>query len=381
MDGDDIAPVEDHKEKEKANLFIPLLILVGIILIGLFTWYLFAAKTDTQQTTIQQTETQQDKEELGDTIYLTLAPEGDFIFSDVYSFDVNSVQLKKVTSDDFFSMTSHISPTGDEMVYTSADRYNATREEYEKFSEKFPEIFSLYSYEETLDEYLRYAGVLQLYQRNLATGETAKITDSSDRLLKRTPKWSPDGNKIAFAARDHYLEPLGDPNTWNVYVTDLNGNEELVTTGLYPHWTDENHMMVLRSDGIYLVDTDLKDYWRILTPASGIDISQFFQFDVSPNHELLALTDPRTKELLLFKITKWDPFTKELITSISSNTSMYWPMFSPGSNYVAVLSLEDSLTDEQKIQLIIYDVHTSAAVATHDLSSFNSDFMFIDDWR
>ena len=166
--------------------------------------------------------------DLSGDVYLTLALVGDNA-ANLYTLDVDSRVISRLSGDDFVRYTSKISPSGDKIAYVAApiDRES----EFE-----FP-----------------HSEFLQVYVKDLNSGIVDKLTDSRTNA-KILPSWSPDGTQIAFTAQYSGAseEDFLIPNEWGVGVADLHGNTARIDFGTSPFWSpDGNKLLILRNDGLY----------------------------------------------------------------------------------------------------------------------------------
>jgi len=210
--------------------------------------------------------------------------------------------------------------------------------------------------------------------------KTKKIT-RSETYQKREPAWSPAGDKIAFVARE--LRESSDKeglivNEWDVYISDLKGNEEFITEGTHPLFSSNGkYLIVLKNDGLYLFDIETKEGKKIWNVENG-DASASMKLDVLWNNDMLAWSFVGEKgKLVLFKIHSWDPFRGEVVNIIDTNS--FWPMFSPDGKYLVVQEI-DFNAESSNPRLIMYNVETSEKEFLLDLNEYEQFAMWINDW-
>lgn len=227
--------------------------------------------------------------------------------------------------------------------------------------------------------------IFQLYQVDMIGGFGKKQITNSRTLLKRHPEFSPDGQKIAFMAKEKLNNnaATSTPDDWSVYVTDLNGNEKLLGPGAYPQWSpDGKKVLVLRSDGLYLYDSDSekqegKNVWTMKDGGSAV---LSMQIDVSRDGSMLAWSVPNDHQIILAKITSWEPLRMEEYRTIG-NVFAFWPVFSPEAKYLAVITGEEKDKITINPRLKIYDMKNLEAQDIFDLKDYSVASMALTDWE
>lgn len=318
-------------------LFVTLLILV----LGASIFWLFSL----QERTVPEADPE-------GYIYLTLYPkvrDSGVDHPTVARLGINTGSVEYLTNSDI-TITADVLPTTGRLVFASIP-----------FSEHESEH-------------------LQIWTQDSEGHDKAQITNSSS-LYKRTPRWSPDGQQIAFAAIANPQSNALVPNNWNVFLTDLAGNEEFIAKGANPYFTpDGSHLLILKDEGLALVDILSKDetvVWETEGGAATLSMS----FGVSDDGAWLAWPDVVAQKILIVRIDNWSSFSAEVVYTIP----MYgvWPVFSPDSRYVAFQNIDmasTALDAEKPHRLVIFDLLTQQIVDSFSLDFNYADKTFVTDW-
>lgn len=215
-------------------------------------------------------------------------------------------------------------------------------------------------------------------------GNDTQVVDFPARY-KRNPKISPDGKKIAFAATvADYVDSDGfDPQKWNIVVYDIASEDfDIVANGMMPMWGPESrYLLFFNENGVNLFD-ETKSSIKSVIGING-EYGGQIKVNVSNSGWRLAWTTPSTGELILYDISSYDPFSAVISkrVSVSSDTDLYWPVFSPGDRYIAVQAADGERNDLSNQRLLVYDVVDDAFSEIRSLKEFDFLRLFTDDWQ
>ena len=118
-----------------------------------------------------------------------------------------------------------------------------------------------------------------LWIGDLTTGEVKRITsnDSCDR--EASPRWSPDGSKIAY-----FRENRHGPVTDAIFVIDSNGGEEQQLTDWemiagYPDWSPDGEWIVFATHPLWSFNFDavVSNLYRMRPDGTGIEQLTFYE--------------------------------------------------------------------------------------------------------
>src|SRR5665647_413842 len=182
--------------------------------------------------------------------------------------------------------------------------------------------------------------IFQLYTVDMKNNFERKQLTKSDTLFKRNPKWAPNGEKIAFMARmgGDALGASQDPDSWNIYSTDLNGNEKMIGTGAYPQWSpDSKNILAMKSDGFYLYNYETGNSQKVLAMDSKMFLTN--SVALSLDGSMLAINRPDKKSVSLMKISSWEPFKADIFRTLGDVSGSY-PVFSPDMKNLAMILID-----------------------------------------
>lgn len=224
---------------------------------------------------------------------------------------------------------------------------------------------------------------LQIFIAKLDGTELRRITNVPEPF-KRNPVWSPNDNRIAYIAHNTKTSAT-DPNpeipeSWSVYITDLDGTVNKVAVGTNPIFSpDGQTLLVLQNDGLHAFDVSDPSKPQdngLVFETSGGRASQTMKIGVSRDKSMLAWPSVATGETHVFRIDSWDPFLTTPHMSIRAKA--YWTVFSPDGRYLAQMEVQ-SVHDTKAI-IRVYDLKTGASRDALDLNGFNKTHTVFTAW-
>ena len=222
--------------------------------------------------------------------------------------------------------------------------------------------------------------IFQIYANDI--GKNSTVITKSLNDFKKEATWSPDNKKIAFSLAAPAVSVNPNPelkiSAWNIFTSDLEGNEQFIVNGSHPFFSpDGKKILVLREKGIFLVDIET---------ASG-ELVHFFEkkmessmhLGLSEQKDRLAVSDPYNRNITIFNIKSWDNFEMEEIQKIETEDSyVSWPKFSPSDQKYLITQ---AVFDDKSVGLVAYDLETKEQYFILDLSEYMDTSLWINDWR
>lgn len=290
---------------------------------------------------------------LNGSLILTLRSRAENATTSIYFYDLKNKKFTFLNDKNSLNVNAHGLPGGEAVVSSN--------------------FFAAFG---TPDE-----NVFQLYQIDMKNNFMKKRITGSRTFLKRHPELSPDGQKVAFMAKQELDNNATSTNIddWSVYVTSLNGNEKLLGRGAYPQWSpDSKKLLFLRSDGLYLYDLEKETSANVWGMADGRAVLRM-GIDVSRDGSRLVWSAPNNHQVILAKIVSWEPFNLNKQKTIN-DVFAFWPVFSPKGEYLAVIAGDEDGISVAKPWVAIYNTETLESQKVLDLNYFSVNAMTLTDW-
>lgn len=279
-------------------------------------------------------------------LYLTLIPNDGRRDIDIYTYDVISNKLERMEKElpDGVNVTGSVSPDGLQFAFMGLDG----------------------------------KGFMQLFVKKHAEGnkESVRQVTDDDLKFKREPSWAPGSHRVAYSVAPSDKEKdSGLPDSWSVYISDLNNRETFITNGYNPLFSpDGNSLIILKNDGLYLyslVNRELSKVWGI-----GGQANTFMKLSLSNDARTLSWSDHLAHNnngaLLIFDIKSWNPFGIELKRQLERYT--FHSQFSPDGKYLATLIGNQ----DPYVELINLDNFATQKIL--DLTGFSTEYLWLSDW-
>ncbi len=294
------------------------------------------------------------------TLYLSLIPDSGTMPLGIYSYDVANKRLGRVLVDPSLSIpdyTAYISPSlssdGATLAFASKKHNDPA---------------------------------FQIYTARPDGTDMKQITKGPE-ALKREPVISPLGSAIAYVAlRGATTTDPELPDNWDVYLTDLSGHAAKIAQGVNPLFSpDGTKLLILKNDGLHLYDitnvTHAKEI-GLVARAVGGRASQTMKLALSRDGALLAWSSPGKENVIITKITSWDPFSLAPFKTLP--VKAYWSVFSPDDRYLALQQIKvSSRTGLEYAVVSMFDLGseaTSTLPSVLNLYQYVNEYMWLGGW-
>lgn len=298
----------------------------------------------------------------GSKIYITAAKKGS-IYTDIYTID---------------TQTSEIEPLIDENGYVRYTSDMAPKDINQT-------VFFSSAYATSSSNTFAYP-----LKITFLDNESGSLTDyiTPSMSLARLPQWSPDGKMIAYTGlRNH--GNLNDPNDWVVVLYDVaSTRSNVIAMGTQPMWSsDGTQLLFVRSDGIYVLPSTAErgDSAQLVLPIASGGYPIKIKVGLSGDGSLVAISEPGNQRVVIYQMD-WNSLTatpQQEIKMPSEDTMPFWPVFSPDKKQIAVLEARYDTLDGSLSEPVLwkYSLEDSNGTQIADLSDYDPEFIFVNDWR
>lgn len=306
-------------------------------------------------------------EALGGTLYLTLSPKGHAV-PEIYSYDIDSNLFEKETRlPPGMNLTPKFSPDGRTVAFA---RYPLNSD------------------------------VMQVFAGD-PNSNTLKQVTSNDITYKREPVWSPDGTRLVYVAESktdlqnegvYSGHPEHPVEAWQIYVTDLNGNEHFISRGYNPIFSpDGNKLIFLKNNGLNVLDLSdpnatPENVWGVQNDRAHYHM----KLTLSHDGKTLVWTNHHGNndqgQLLVINMS-WDPFSVSLARELSG--IYIYTAFSPDDRYLAVEKFVKDPTDPSisgsdypnSPRINVFNLSTLEEKELLNLKGFDGNYLWFTDWQ
>lgn len=218
-------------------------------------------------------------------------------------------------------------------------------------------------------------------------GGNRKTLSSNPGRGASLPVWSPDGKLIAYDTKTEnaFNDDLFSLDNWKVKVVDLEGKEVLATAGGSPSFLPSGELLVLRSNGIHLLDVNGKNkeqaVWMLKEGVEKTPVGKFSRsmtFSVSGDGKYIAWSEPIAQKIHVGKVNSWKPLLFDSFDSLKTLQAT-WPVFSPDNKYLAWIEGERDGTNKNP-NLIVYNLETKKRQAFLNLNNYQTMNIYLTDW-
>jgi hypothetical protein len=186
-----------------------------------------------------------------------------------------------------------------------------------------------------------------------------------------------NGEGVVFMAYEEEGEEVNlVANDWNIYKVDSNGKESFITNAIHPFVSpDGKKFLALRTRGLYLFDVGTGEGQLVSDLNFGVSMTT--QMDLSDDGKLLAISNSGESEIIIFNIDNWEDFSLVEKSRITE-ASISWPKFSMKNK--GYLVAEEALLGGE-INLVVYNLETKEKYSIADLTDYEHNYMWVNDWK
>ena len=198
-------------------------------------------------------------------------------------------------------------------------------------------------------------------------------SDLNPRLETGSPDISHELDDISIA---NSRIVLGDTST-------STNKQVILDTGTSPLFQNNGSILYLKEDGVYRMTTNSMSPSapeRILY-FDGYTVTTQSRIALSPDEKYLAVTNPATPHLDVYKIMHPESADVVPVRVLSETNIAFWPVFSPDSKSLAYIRYAFNGAGQVAGKNIsVYDLNTGTSRVLFDLTSFADDYLSLTSW-
>ena len=213
-----------------------------------------------------------------------------------------------------------------------------------------------------------------------------RVISNLKAYFKKETAWSSDGKKIAFMEampQNQQKGKLAKIEQWRIFVTDMTGQKQFVANAIHPFFSPDNQkILALRKEGVFLFDIAKGSGSSIpLRPIKkDFSFNENTIFTLSSQKDRIALADPDSSKLLVYKIDFKAKNTKQMVNGVREidlkGNHVLATYFLPlNENYLITIET----TTKGETNLVLHNIITQK---TETLTKLNNYSQFqINDWK
>ncbi len=362
----------------KAAQIASMVIAGVVVLVGLVSAYMHRDQISlpgwlvSQEEQVVVEDDNKDKSPLKNEIFFTLVPssEANSLMTHTYS---TSNQMDKLMSRSFSGTQISFSPNGEWVTFLAPSLYLGDEEK------------------QTMDDSV----VTQVFRARVEGGKTLEdAMTNAEQVTDIQAAWKSvpsinDKGEILFVSRGIGTNSVDDvisvsPADWVVHKINTDGIMMTLVSGLYPQWLSKDDFLYLSEAGItyhsLVTNKDAVIQWFTSSNedaySEAVPATLYTIFNVSNDASMLVVSTSLNGQIDAYSINRQGSSDIALndVASLSGKLA-FWPQISPDNKKVGFLEYEP-------LRYTVYTLDTLEPVSeTIDLSNFNSENIFITDWR
>jgi len=209
------------------------------------------------------------------------------------------------------------------------------------------------------------------------------ITPPRPTIFAGASAWSHDGSAVAYEALTALPNEVDNDmaNSRVVFLSLDTSAQTIVDTGMSPVFAPDGSLYYLKNDGVYHVthtDTSFGVPERVVFIADHL-LDRTARIAITHNGDMLALTEPATNVLTLWKIDT-NASAPVLSQAQQFSGAFFWPVFSPDSSRLATVEYYKDSDKNVHKTLAILDLATGKAHSILSLDGYTDDLVALGAW-